>query len=281
VSVWSGLKDVGAVVEAVEEVIRVAVDADTLARAERDARVGHLLPRRVRLRAHARLRNDRSVIELDLIAVDQNTAALPTGEDALDDDVALLGARAEQLRRKGCAGGGDELVDAVVDARPTRARARDLLADHRRQIGVERDDHRLDVRLFGVIEAERAGAEEAEQRIDAAVVQVPEARICGPWWLKSPESSGENGMPNIPTFWYAFRRCGILNSCVSPSMDELPLPPKKPFVGLSVWQPLQFRMTSVTRPLVEIESCLLVAAPGVRPACGSDWADRSAPSRSS
>ena len=68
-------------------------------------------------------------------------------------------------------------------------------------------------------------------------------------------------MPNMPTFWYTLRRCGILKTCGSSSKLEKPSVPKKPCAGSSTWQPLQVWKTSDGMRLdEEVAPGLLVAA---------------------
>src|SRR5205823_2211404 len=91
-------------------------------------------------------------------------AALLAAEVALHDHLALA-------RR----GAGDEQVDAPPDRRRVGARERDLLPDDRRQVAVEGEHELLELRALGVVHAEHVGAVEAEERVDAAVVQEAEA----------------------------------------------------------------------------------------------------------
>src|SRR5439155_2365063 len=51
----------------------------------------------------------------------------------------------------------------------------DLLPDDRRQVAVEGEHELLELRTLGVVHAEHVGAVEAEERVDAAVVQEAEA----------------------------------------------------------------------------------------------------------
>ncbi len=74
----------------------------------------------------------------------------------------------------------------------------------------------------------------------------PKPRTDGPLKPLSPWSkNGEYGMPYMPTFWYRFRRCGILKSCTSLSKLENPSVPKNPCVGLRRWHPLQVWKVSI------------------------------------
>src|SRR5262249_53593422 len=105
----------------------------------------------------------------------EHKAALQSVDVALDDQVALAQASA-----------GDQQIDAGPDDAAVGRRERHLLADHRRQVAVEREQElfdvasgrivgEADVRTADVVVAEHRGVEEAEQRVDAAVVQKAEA----------------------------------------------------------------------------------------------------------
>src|SRR5262249_34449872 len=87
-------------------------------------------------------------------------------QDTVDDDVT------GRHRRRGAR---EQEVDARTGDGGVGGRERDLLTDDRRQIRIEREHERLDVvRLLGR-QAEHRRAEEARDRIDAAVVQEAES----------------------------------------------------------------------------------------------------------
>ena len=103
-------------------------------------------------------------------------------------------------------------------------RQRHLLADDRRQVAVEGEHELLELpalRVAGPSKPTRSVVEdgrlqEAEDRVDAAVVQEAEAAdlIALVAVVAGVRGTAIAGMPNMPTFWYMFRRCGTLKICV-------------------------------------------------------------------
>ena len=165
------------------EAVLVAVDAGARARAGRHAGVGQLLVRRRRrhpAQGGVAERRLGFAIADELPAGAAQPAARLAAHGPLDDQVALAqaGARDEQ-----------------VETRPHRAgvgrRQRDLLADDRGQVAVEGEQELLDLMPFRIareadagpahrVVGEDVGVEEAEQRVDAAVVKKAEAAHLGP-----------------------------------------------------------------------------------------------------
>ena len=80
---------------------------------------------------------------------------------------------------------------------------RHLLADDRREVGVEGEHELLEAAcsLGGRLVAEHGGAEEAEDGVDAAVVQEAEAAHLVARCGRCRRWDGTAGMPNMPTFW--------------------------------------------------------------------------------
>ena len=60
-------------------------------------------------------------------------------------------------------------------------------------------------------------------------------------------------MPNIPTFSYRFRRCGVLKRWVSPALDICASEPKNPLLGSSLWQNEQPKVVNRPCPLCSSE----------------------------
>ena len=107
-------------------------------------------------------------------------------------------------------------------------------------------------------ERERVRAVEAEERVDAAVVQEAEAaHLIALVAVVAGRKNGTAGIPNMPTFWYRLRRCGILNSCGSPSIDDSPCRAEEAGAGSSTWQPLQLRDAVRDRPEEDVAARLL------------------------
>ena len=62
----------------------------------------------------------------------------------------------------------------------------------------------------------------------------PKPRIWSPWKGVFNGSSPKTSIvPNMPTFWYMLRRCGILMICSSFSKLAFRLVPNRPRAGLS------------------------------------------------
>jgi hypothetical protein len=179
-------------------------------------------------------------VALEHAAGEPVPAALLAGEGALHHDVALDG------RRRGAR---DHEVDARGDRAAVGVRQGRLLPDDRRQVAVERVHEVLDVateRVAGGADGDAAGVDdalvedrrvvEAEERVEAAVVEEADAanlvtQVRARVAATSGFTNAMFAMPNIPTFWYMFRRCGIFTSCVSFSNEVSPSEPKKPAAG--------------------------------------------------
>ena len=169
-------------------------------------------------------------------------------DHAARDELALGRGGAEQLRHERRASAGDEEVDARAGDGGVAGVERDLLADDRREVGVEREQELLDVAALrvaageanaaAVAGVEHVGLQEAEQRVDAPSCWKPKPRICGPVAALLPGLTPVTaGTPNMPILVYMLRSCGTLTVCGMASKLISPSVPKKPSSGLSAWQP--------------------------------------------
>ena len=144
------IRRAGAVVEAIEDLILIPVNAHAHACARRNRCIGERLSIacRVCFRAKSRFQNRRTAVVRGVQGtVRARVTLFDTAFDCLHDDVALRHHAAENLRRKGLARLGIDEAYAVVDVgdRECRRRDRDLLADDRRDIGGRNEHERLEI----------------------------------------------------------------------------------------------------------------------------------------
>src|SRR5262249_7259631 len=159
--------------------VEVTVDADARAFARRHAGIGQLLAGRPSEAAQLGVAQQRIGHAVGLELAARQTEGTALLEDArarvldhtLDREIALTG-RGTLVQE----------VDARAGDRRVRAGEGHLLSDDRGEVRVERQDELLDLSSHGVRAAPRAESDiahdriaEAEERVDAAVVQEAEA----------------------------------------------------------------------------------------------------------
>ena len=224
----------------IEEPVLVAVDADAGAVPRRDTGVRQLLPRDGQ-RADLRVGEQRlaRAVGAELSRRQAHGTTLEPRDRALHDHVALVRRRAR---------------DQEIDARPrdgaVRAGQRDLLADDRRQVGVELEHELLEVLRVRDRVAEHVRPVEAEGRVDAAVVQEPEAAHLRALVAVVPRAaSPDRRHAEHADLLVEVPQVRSLNIWVSASKVVKPSVPKWPFAGSSTWHPLQSKTVSVMGPL--------------------------------
>jgi len=219
---------------------RFPIPPDALPGTRRDAGVGALLARRRGLRAQRRVGEEwlGEPVAAELAVRLPQPPALLGGDVALDHHLALAGGRAQ-----------DQQVDTSPHRRGVGARERDLLPDDGCQVAVEREHELLELRALGVVDAEHAGAVEAEERVDAAVVQEAESAHLGAEARRiAVAEEGHLRHAEHADLLIGVAQVGDLELLRLAFDRHEAVRTEEAGTGLSTWQPLQFSMMSVFRP---------------------------------